>query len=269
MKKLPSVLLISFLFLAVSSLAAVQALEINTVRPIRKEIKQEIHENETDLNITITPGQLRREEKAEDRNASGGARPSGVMDKLKNFVKKVLKFDVRFTGTLQAINGSVLTVASNDGKTYTVNVTSTTQIRRDFWGKSSLSELNVGDKLNIIGKWTDTNQTTVEAKLVRDTSIQKRWGVFFGKVTAKNSDNFVFQSINRGLQTVYFGSAKFIERNQTTMTYTDLNIGDEVRVKGVWDKTLNKIENVDEIKDFSLPVKVKPTLSPVPSPTGI
>ena len=64
------------------------------------------------------------------------------------------------------------------------------------------------------------------------------------------------QTLKLGVQTVYFGNAKFVERNETSMTYTDLKIGDRVRVKGVWDKTLNKITEVTQIKDFSIPIVV-------------
>jgi len=263
MKKILSVLLVFILFMTISSFSSTNAVGIKT---IRQEVREEVREGE-DLKTTTTPGQLRGDDIDEVKPT--GERPLGVINRLKNFVNKILKFNVRITGTLQGINGSVLTVLGNDGKTYTINVNSKTQLRRDFWGKSTLAEFSVGDKVNVIGKWTDDNQTAVNATLVRDTSIQKRWGVFFGKVTVKNGDSFVFQTINRGLQTVVFGSAKFIKRNETTMTYTELNIGDEVRVKGVWDKTLNKIESVDEVKDFSLPVKVKPTVSPAVSPTGI
>ena len=57
-------------------------------------------------------------------------------------------------------------------------------------------------------------------------------------------------------KTVYFGTAKFVERKETSITLSDLKIGDRVRVKGVWDKTLNKITEVTQIKDFSIPVVV-------------
>lgn len=181
---------------------------------------------------------------------------------LKNGLKgKEIKI---VNGTVTAKSGTILTVTS-DGKSYTVNIDSNTKFRRHFWGKSSLDEISVGDKVNIWGRFTDEAKTTILAIMIRDTSIMKRHGVFLGDVTAKNADNFIINSKQRGTQTVFFtASTKFIKRNQQTMTYADLQVGHRVRVRGLWDKTLSKITEVIEVKDFSLPPQ--PTKKPSPTP---
>lgn len=182
-----------------------------------------------------------------------------VKDKLKN-----LRFGARFNGTLLAIDGNTLTVAANNGNTYTVFVSDKTQLRRRFWGQAQLAEFSVGDKLNVIGKWKDDAKTQVDAQIIRNSSIQKRFGVFFGNITSKSDSNFVMQTISRGTQTVFFDSStKFVNRRGEGMSYADVQVGHRVRVKGLWDNKLNKIIEVTQVKDFSVPAQgVTPTPTP-------
>lgn len=175
-----------------------------------------------------------------------------IQERIQNLKAKV----AHLVGTkVESISDSTLTV-SKDGKTYTINTDSSTKFRRLFWGKSSLSEISVGDNLNIWGKWTDDAQTIILAKLIRDTSIMRRFGVFIGTVKSKSADSFVLQSKVRGDQTVYFDAkTKFINRKGASITYNDINVNDNVKVRGMWDKTLSKITQVNQVKDFSLPPK--------------
>lgn len=152
---------------------------------------------------------------------------------------------------------------TKDGKTYTVNVSSNTKFRRHFWGESSFSELAVNNHVNIWGKWTDTTNTTIDARLVRNISVQKVRGVFFGTVKSKSSSSFVITSRYRGDQTVNFDSnTKFVKRNEQTMNFSDIQTGDRVRVKGVWDKSNGTISEVTHVKDYSNPAIVTPTPTP-------
>ena len=192
------------------------------------------------------------------------------MESLKSQVAKIIG------GEITSISGTSLNIGK-DGKTYTVNTDSNTHFQRHYWGKSSLAEFSVGNKVNVQGKFTDDAKTTILARLIRNLSIMKRHGVFLGDVTVKNSNNFVIKSKERGDQTVYFtGTTKFVKRNEEVMTYADLQVGHRVRVKGLWDKSLNKITEVVQVKDFSLPPKptkvgsptstVTPTLTSTPTP---
>ena len=107
-------------------------------------------------------------------------------------------------------------------------------------------------------EFTDEEKTTIDARLIRNLSIQKRWGVFFGEVTVKNGDNFVMKTIERGDQAVYFGSeTEFLNHKKETISYADLQIGNRVRVKGMWDRSLNKITEVEEVRLF--PQRPTPT----------
>lgn len=166
---------------------------------------------------------------------------------------------------ITAINGSTLTV-TKEGKTYTINTSSKTKIQRHFWGKSDLSEFSVGNKVNVWGKWTDDSKTTLDANMLRNLSIMKRHGVFFGTVSSITGGSFVIKSLNRGDQTVLYGAnTKFEDRRGTKISASDLKVGHKIRVKGLWDKSNKKITEVEQVKDFSLPNKEK--LSPTPSVT--
>lgn len=163
------------------------------------------------------------------------------------------------TGTLKSKSGDTAPatlVVTKDGKDYTVNVDASTQLRRRFWGKATLAEFTVGDTLNVIGQWADDAHTTINAKLVRDASIQKRFGVFVGKVTSLSGSGWVMDTVHRGSQTVTVGSStKFVNRRGEAVTQVDVALGHRVRVKGMWDNKLNTITEVTHVKDYSLPAR--------------
>jgi len=168
------------------------------------------------------------------------------------------------SGTLTAKTDTTLTV-EKDGKSYTVNIDDKTQLRRRFWGKAELSEFSVGNTINVIGRWTDDTHTAINAVLVRNISIQKRFGVFFGDVKSLVTGGWVMstQSENRRDQTVTVSSStKFINRMGDTITQADVKVGHKVRVRGLWDRSLNTVTEVTQVKDFSLPVKS--TVTPTP-----
>ena len=154
---------------------------------------------------------------------------------------------------LNAKSATTLTV-TKDGKTYTVTIDDKTKLRRRFWGKATFDEMQVGDTVNVIGKWTDEAHTTIQARLVRDTSIQKRNGVFIGSVQSLNGSGWVMQTIARGSQTVMVSNAtKLANRKGQTIAQGDVTVGHRVRVKGLWDRNANTISEVTHVKDFSLP----------------
>lgn len=156
-------------------------------------------------------------------------------------------------------NGNTLTV-TKDGVANSVLVDNNTRLRRRFWGKATLEEMSVGDLVNVLGKWTDEAKSTIQARLVRDTSIQKKYGVFFGTVTSLSP--FIMDT-HRGAQTVTFSTAsKFVNRKGETMGQVEILVGHRVRVRGLWDSKLNTITEVAQVKDYSLPVKPSPTPTP-------
>lgn len=205
--------------------------------------------------ISITPGEFRKEIRKEVKEKIEN---KGLLDKAKDFMKKNLKFAARVKGKITETTINSLTVDGEDSLTYQINITDKTQLLGKFGGKIKLklSDYLVGNEVMVIGKFINEDKTIIDAKVIRNLSIQKRRGAFFGTVLTKGTDSFTMQTLKLSIQTVYFGSAKFVKRNEKPMTYTDLKVGDRVRVKGVWDKTLSKITEVTQIKDFSIPVVV-------------
>lgn len=173
------------------------------------------------------------------------------------------------SGKLTAKTDTTLTV-EKDGKSYTVNIGSKTQLRRRFWGKATLAEMSVGDTLNIIGLWADDAKTTINARLVRDISVQKRFGVFLGEVKSLLTGGWVMstKSDKRADQTVTVSaSTKFVNRKEETLTQADVAVGHKVRVKGLWDTALNTVTDVTHVKDFNLPLRPTPTVRVTVTPT--
>lgn len=175
----------------------------------------------------------------------------GLINNLKEKIKK-LKFKARISGVLETKDNSVLTVISNN-KTYQVFITDTTILRPRFWGKTNVSELNLGDNLNVIGSWNDHNQTQINASLVRDLSNEKRYAVILGDVVSKDINNFVVNNAQRGNINVSSDTkTRFIAKNEKKIDYSDLKSGDRIRIKGIYDKKTNKMTEIIEVKDFSL-----------------
>lgn len=143
----------------------------------------------------------------------------------------------------------------NDGTSVKVTLEANTHFRRKFWGKSTLSETSVGDKLDVIGRWTNEERTEMKAVLIRNLSIQKRYGVFFGTVKSMTDTGFVMTTIHRGEEKVTIGTeTKIINREENAITLDDIAVDARVRVRGLWDSEAFTIAEVTEVKDFSLPV---------------
>lgn len=221
------------LYLAMTIVQPVRA-TISVVRSGTNQIKEERKEARTEF---------RQEIKAslDDRKSSISAALS----------KRVMLS----SATLTAKNGTTLTV-TKDSKTYSVGTDSDTQLRRRFWGKATFDEIQVGDSLNIIGMWTDDAKTTIKARLVRDISIQKRFGVFVGVIKSIGTNSFVLETVQRGPQTVTIDSAtKIMNRTGQTIPQSDLSVGHRVRVRGMWNNSSSTITEVVGIKDYSVPIK--------------
>ena len=229
----------------------VLATSISELRENRKEARQEYKEERKNLFEQF-------KEKFSSRAAE---------------VKNFMSARVNISNAKVTAKGDTNITVEKDGKTYTVNFDSKTQVRRKFWGKSDIGEFSVGNIVNVIGIWTDDAHTTINARLVRNISIQKRFGVFFGEVKSVLGGGWVMstKSENRADQTVTVtGTTKFENRKGETITKTDVVVGHKVRVRGLWDKSQNTVTEVTHVKDFSLPtvpeVTVTATATVTPTP---
>jgi len=281
MKKTLGIFLLILLFAFAQEVSAVRPLQNlrNEIKPTIAAIKEEAkptiaalrEQTKEEIKLTITaspsakPWQIRNEIREQNR---------GLLENVKNQVKEklqALRFNARLTGKITEVGEGYLKVSSNnDGKVYQVKITDKTQLRRHFWGKSSLSEFSVDNEVNVIGRFTDETKTTIEAVLIRNNSIQKRWGVFFGEVLSKTGNTVKVKTINRGELDIYIiNTTRLVDRQGKVIALENIQIGHRIRIKGVWDKSLNKVIEVEEVKDFSLPQKagvITPTATLTPNP---
>lgn len=199
------------------------------------------------------------------------ASPSGLVKKLENKIeKRISKIEllpVFLNNSVISSLGTNSLVVSHEGKTYTINIDAKTQLSRRFWGKMQFSEMQVGDKVNIVGRWTDDTKTALLASHIRDLSLQKRNGVFIGKVTAVTSASWTIDTPNRGTQTVTFSSTtKVTNRKGQSLKSSDVLVDHIIRVRGLWDKQANNITEVSAVKDYTLPLQPKASASPSATP---
>ena len=239
--------LVNFAFIGIFGLGTVSPIALNLPLLNREKI-----ENRIDRKVATETA-----EKIENR----------VREKVQNMLTTRA---VILGGKVAAKRGTTL-IVNKDGKDYTVITDTKTQFRRLFWGKSSLDEISVNDMINVHGKWVDEAKTQIQATLVRNLSIQKRFGVFFGEVTSLVSNGFIVKTVARGDQTVTVSSStKFVNRRGETIPQSDILVNHRVRIRGLWDRTNSVITEVTEVKDFSLPTQaglpVKVTSTPTVTP---
>ena len=78
---------------------------------------------------------------------------------------------VRIDKTPGLREGDVNNLIGTEGRLVTVNITENTKIVRKFFGRTTLGEFSIGDKLQIVGRVN--NDDTVDAKIVKNNSIWK------------------------------------------------------------------------------------------------
>lgn len=178
-----------------------------------------------------------------------------------NLVKNLGKLELKFTNKRAELSNVKVTAkdtasitVDNGGASVKVDVASTTHFRRKFWGGSDLGEISVGDSVDVVGRWTSEDKTEIKAVVIRDLSIQKRFGVFFGNVKTITDTGFTMTTIQRGEEAVTLDSTtKLVNRKGETITAADIQVGNVIRVRGMWNSSSFTITEVVEVKDFSLP----------------
>lgn len=181
-----------------------------------------------------------------------------IVNQLKEKIKETIAR--RYHGILKTVSGSTLTVSTEKGD-MTVHITDATILKRRFGANSTITEFAVGDELAIVGKRSGSSETEVEAKYIRNLSIQRRNTVFSGNIVSMNTGDgsFVVKTLNRGEQTTYISSQTVITEKNKTILFTDLKVGDKVIVKGeLWDRASAKI---DAKKIMRLSLRATPSSS--------
>ena len=130
-------------------------------------------------------------------------------------------------------------------QSYTID-TKGANVVRQYWGTSNVNEFSVGDVINVHGYLDVSNSFLVHAKTVRNVSIQAKHGIFKGTVESVNasSSSFVMKTEERGSQTVNITADTKITKGTTTAIIGDISVGAKVLVRGIWNKTLAKIQAI-------------------------
>ncbi len=155
------------------------------------------------------------------------------------------------------INGSTITAANTWGSatlSWTVNTNSNTSFIRRFGGTSSLSEISVGDIVSVQGTLvTTTSELTIQAKTVKDWSIQKQNASVSGTIESVNSSDgsFMLKKEEGTVIKVMVGSATDIKKGDQKIAFADLKTGTTIRVTGL----LNTAQNVLEASQVKAPAE--------------
>jgi hypothetical protein len=188
-----------------------------------------------------TRGLLRdlKQEVVQEKKEIVKEKTQNILEQVKNVIKEKIKKHIK--GTLTAMTGNVLTV--RQGQTnLTIRTTDKTEFKRKFGGISSLGEFSINDQLIIIGN-RNADSTEIEASYIRNMSIQRRFAVFVGEVTAKSSSVLTLKTESRGAQTAIISSNTTYKEKNKTITFADIQIGDKILVKGeLWDRASDKID---------------------------
>lgn len=224
-----------------------------TMKDARNELKESILNAREEFKDKRASVAAIRKEKGEERKEDQKLREHGIRVILSNI-------------------SSTKLIGTRDGNTVNISIGMfdgcITKIKRKYGGDSSIDELSVGDEVSVSGKFLDATKNSIEACIIRDLSIQKRFGVFVGEITSISANGFIMTTLSekRADQTITLDSmTKIVNRNNDALTKVDLQVGQRVRVKGLWNSRQNTVTSVSHVKVFSLPQKEQ--LSGTPKPT--
>lgn len=120
-------------------------------------------------------------------------------------------------------------------KEMTVLVDANTKFVRKYWGKSSLEELTVGDKLDVRVKTNEDG--TVTATLVKDDTLHWTWKVHNGKIENLDATAKTFTLVQNNKKSVTVKvDAKtkiFVPNSASTSTFDGLQNGQVAHVRGI------------------------------------
>lgn len=160
---------------------------------------------------------------------------------------------VKLSGTIASLGTNSFTLTTNEGSV-TVNLMTNAVLLRRFGAKATFAEFSVSDRVQVLGKY-NADKTAVDARVVRNQSIQKRHGTFVGTIISTSTNSFTFQPLARPIQTVTtIATTRFVDRTMKPITFSTLAVGHRVMVRGVWDNKLNTVTETVLVKDFTLPV---------------
>lgn len=127
------------------------------------------------------------------------------------------------------------------GASVMVHVTDKSKIVRQYMGRAHLSELAVGDKLEVVGKIDLTGVVT--AQLVKDNSIHKTFYAQRGEVLSidATAQTFNIKNDKKELKVFVTPNTKFAKVHIEKPAFADLKVGDRAQVRGVIRQKANEM----------------------------
>lgn len=147
-----------------------------------------------------------------------------------------------------AVSGSVISAATTWGSltlNWTVNTDASTEIVRKQGGRAAITEVSVGDYVSFQGMLVTTASTpTVQARIVKNWSIQKAKASFFGTIESFGvvSGTFMLKTEERGVIQVTTSATTKVQKGESAGTLGDLAVGIKVQVKGLMNSATNTFE---------------------------
>lgn len=155
---------------------------------------------------------------------------------MKSLSGTITKIDLTNSGL-----PATLTVSLKNSQTWTVNVTSATKLFRRYMGVATIDEFAVGDTIEARG--TQGTSNVLNANVVRDNSIVIKNRDFPGRIKSINSTalSFVIPIMLKNkvtdLTVTTTTATKFFTKNHISAAFTDLAVGNKVKVLGVYNST--------------------------------
>ncbi len=203
----------------VSSLAIPSALSAQVVShkvPVKKPV---IHSVKKTTPVKVTP------KKVTTKKVTPPVKKPKAVTMPKNGVN----------GTASAINGTSITLTNASGTVYLIDASQAKLMQGMGSSGLSLSNVQVGDKLMIMGTMSGT---TVIAKSINDQSFEGR-NIFSGSVTVINGSTLSVTGRNKAAYSIDASSAVIITgmATGTTSNISAVKVGDQVTAVGTLNGT--------------------------------
>ena len=200
----------------------------------RNDLRKELQNNIKMLRLH-TKDELRRLAMVQGKllSKSGDTAPAELSVELSKFVPQ--------------FNKGERAMASPALKTsLAVKVTADTKLQRKGGGTSSLSEMNVGDQVTVVGRFNEDG--TLTARLVLDASLQMR-AEKRGLIISLNPSAMTFilvsppeRADNKQFTVHVTPSTTITAGDGTAQTFADLKVNQQVSVAGMFNSTTNVLE---------------------------
>ncbi len=175
-------------------------------------------------------------------------RPNATLVRIDSVIVPTT-IQVRIDKTAGLRRNDVNNLIGTEGRLVTVNVTEDTKLVRRFFGRTTLDEFSVGDKLSIVGRVNDDG--TVDAKVIKNNSIWKTSiRGYAGVVTQINVDeNYITVNWTPVKYLQHKKLKKLLREKRSQVSAQSLNMASsEIKVVSLKERLKNRIKRLKAVK---------------------